>query len=359
MSQIQPQEQVSHPQGLAQQRAFDDEIDLTELFAKVWSRKGWVVAITALITLIALAYVLLTKPVYQAEVFLMPPNSSDLQVLNINTDELVHKVSPDVAYRQVLDQLRSKQQLQKFIVTTDYAQAYRSSSEQSDQQVFDVFSKALRVNKPKKGELMFTSISLEGANAERVAETLSSYVAHVQNKVVLDLWNDIAEARDRKLDQLQNKIDTKRKLAKTQRQDRIALIEEAVVIASAAGIQSIGVNAKNQLDGKNINIVNTDSLFIRGADALGAEITVLKARISDDPFIRGLRQLQERMANLKAIKINTRAVKPMRIDFNAVVPEKPIKPKKRLIVAVALLLGCMLGMFVALVVPARKEEGAD
>ncbi len=86
------------------QRPYDDEIDLVELFGKVWARRWWVVIITTLVVALAAAYLMIAKPVYQAEVFLMPPSSSDLQVLNIKTDHLNNQVASGVAYKRVLDQ---------------------------------------------------------------------------------------------------------------------------------------------------------------------------------------------------------------------------------------------------------------
>ena len=91
-------------------------------------------------------------------------------------------------------------------------------------------------------------------------------------------------------------------------------------------------------------------------DALGAEIQVLEKRKSDDPFIKGLRELQEGIDVLKTIHVDIELIRPVRIDSPAVRPESPIKPKKLLILTAGTLLGVMLGLFVALVIPARKAD---
>ncbi|MEH6649431.1 MAG: Wzz/FepE/Etk N-terminal domain-containing protein [Motiliproteus sp.] len=347
-------EQASLNVQSASQRPFaDDEIDLAQLFAKIWSRKWWVVVISGVVTALAMLYVLFAKPTYQAEVFLMPPTSADLQELNIQTKHLTHSVSVETVYKKVLDQLRSKQQRRAFVLAASSNQADLNTEEQTVHQSFS----SLSVNIPKKKKaLVFSSVSLNGPDADSVAETLNRYVAQVQASVAEDLAVDVLEERDRKLVQLQSQVKIKRELAKTQREDRVAQLEEAYTIAMAVGIDKLNGKSVGSVSGQNINIVNADTLFMRGSDALGAEIEVLKSRASDDPFIKGLRGLQEGIANLKAISIDRSKLHPVRIDFNAVTPKNPIKPKRRLIVAASLVLGVMLGLFVVLVVPTRKEE---
>jgi len=78
---------------------------------------------------------------------------------------------------------------------------------------------------------------------------------------------------------------------------------------------------------------------------------VLKSRKNDDAFIPKLRPLQERLIVLDGIQMNLNKDKVFaaRVDQKAVVPNKPIKPKKSLIIILSLLLGLMLGVLVAFV----------
>jgi chain length determinant protein (polysaccharide antigen chain regulator) len=68
--------------------------------------------------------------------------------------------------------------------------------------------------------------------------------------------------------------------------------------------------------------------------------------------------LQEKIAYLKDIKINPESVRVVRVDQIAEVPVSPVKPKKALIVAVAAVLGLMLGVFIALIRQAVKKRKA-
>ena len=91
-------------------------------------------------------------------------------------------------------------------------------------------------------------------------------------------------------------------MAKQRREDQVMLYEEASRIASALGI--IGrVDATNILQNiqKNVDFATataTTPLYYLGYDALITEINVLRSRKSDDPFIPGLRDLQEELGML-------------------------------------------------------------
>jgi LPS O-antigen subunit length determinant protein (WzzB/FepE family) len=96
----------------------------------------------------------------------------------------------------------------------------------------------------------------------------------------------------------------------------------------------------NQLDEENIRILT------------------LKNRTDNFPFSDSLRSLHNKLEVLNEAK-----TKIEQADFNVfrvaqlpMVPEKPIKPNKQLIVAVALVLGGMLGVFIALIRGAVRKR---
>ena len=96
----------------------------------------------------------------------------------------------------------------------------------------------------------------------------------------------------------------------------------------------------NQL---NISTSNTP-LYYRGYKALNAEIAILKARKSDDPFISGLRDLQEELTLLRSIKIEEEGMHSVTVDQAAYPPKTRIKPNRRLIVSLSTVVGLFLGI---------------
>ncbi|MDQ6952618.1 MAG: Wzz/FepE/Etk N-terminal domain-containing protein [Mariprofundaceae bacterium] len=163
--------------------------------------------------------------------------------------------------------------------------------------------------------------------------------------------------------------------------DKAMQLKEAITLAKSLGIIDEGQGYRSKSGATNISVSTTsDPLYLRGSKVLQAEldallsrkdkdaftpglrslenkllqlkvneeVEILKNRKNDDAFIPGLRPLQERLIVLDGIKIilNKDKVFATRVDQKAVIPNKPIKPKKVLIVMLSLLLGLMLGVMV-------------
>ena len=79
------------------------------------------------------------------------------------------------------------------------------------------------------------------------------------------------------------------------------------------------------------------------------QIEVLKLRENEDLFLTDLAKLREEEARLRNLKVDFDTLQLVTVDQRAVEPSKPIKPKKALILALGLVLGGMLGVFIALV----------
>lgn len=189
--------------------------------------------------------------------------------------------------------------------------------------------------------------------------------------------------------QLNDELAALRQQLKTRRDNRINQLNEAIRIATSLGISkpttpsSLGAA---EITGQG-SVIRTEvnnqqiPLYFMGSEALQAErkallarrsddfteprvaqiarelkllehnrqIEVLISRENDDLFLKDLAGWREEAARLRALALDASALKLVSIDQRAVEPRRPIKPKKALIVALALVLGTMLGLFIALV----------
>ena len=194
--------------------------------------------------------------------------------------------------------------------------------------------------------------------------------------------------------QLSDELSALRQQLKTRRDNRINQLNEAIRIAKslkitkpttpsslgAAEVASQGSVIRTEVNNQQI------PLYFMGSEALEAERTALQARRSDDftepriaqiarelkllehnrqietlnsrenedLFLKGLAGWREEAARLRAMDFDAAALKLVSIDQSAVAPTRPIKPKKTMIVALALVLGSMLGLFIALVRNLRR-----
>lgn len=144
---------------------------------------------------------------------------------------------------------------------------------------------------------------------------------------------------------LQEGIIGKRSLAKRNRLDRIEALKEALIIAKELKV----VDLTKLQSFANMQGEIMLPLYLLGEAAIQSELSVLKSRKNDDPFIPGLRDIQEQLIVLDSISIDEDKVAVIRLDQSAIVPNVPINPKKALIIGLFFMLGLMLGMCVAFV----------
>jgi len=193
----------------------------------------------------------------------------------------------------------------------------------------------------------FVVVAMEGKDAGLTAEWVNGLVALAEQQTVRNLLRNIEERIALSKKTIQENIAGKRKLALQRRMDQINRLDEALTIAKALHVE--GNHGLTVRAGANAVSVSTGELplYMKGARALQAEINALRQRKNDDAFIEGLRDLQERLARLEAIHVNPDAIRVLRVDQQALPPDHHIKPKRMLIVLLALFGGLIFGIFAA------------
>ncbi|MDY0275977.1 MAG: Wzz/FepE/Etk N-terminal domain-containing protein [Desulfomicrobium sp.] len=198
---------------------------------------------------------------------------------------------------------------------------------------------------------------------------------------------------------LKDELTAIRQSLQTRRENRITQLDEAMGIAESLGIKK--PTTPSSLDDAKIpatgSLIKTEvtnqewPLYFMGTEALQAEkdallsrksddftsgriveiqqelkilehnrrIEVLKQRENEDLFLAELADLQREIARLKNIKVNMKDLHLVRIDQQATQAAQAVKPKRKLIVAIGLVAGSMLGVLAALIRVAvlnRRQE---
>lgn len=174
---------------------------------------------------------------------------------------------------------------------------------------------------------------------------------------------------------------------KTRRMNRIQQLSEAISIAESLGIR-MPTSPSGMADSSagtqviRTEVTNRDTpLYFLGTEALAAErdaladrksddfvepriaqiqselrmlennreVEILEARKGKDLYLNNLASLREEGARLNGIKLDVERLRLVRVDQLALDTSQPIRPKRLMIIALGLVLGTMLGMFVALV----------
>lgn len=336
----------------------DDEINLFDLWRTLLRRKGIILIVAGLAVAAGFAYVLLAKPVYKAESFLLPPTEKNVQALNariLNQQVLNKQVfnvqlyTPEKVYDMFIQHLKSRALRRHYFDTHNLVDSMVPDRDPGVpvERIFDTFfNKELSVSRVKKDK-SFVQVAFEGTDAELAAKWVNGFVALANAATVKTLVQNVASQLESRKRALREQIAAKRKTAGLIRMDRLAKLKEAIRIAEKLGIKGNGMLPL--MAGKTTVALNQANmpLYMSGSKALRAEAESLRARKNSDPFIQGLRGLQEKLDVLTSIHLDPSQISAMRVDQPAFVPEHRIKPKRKLIMLLALFGGLMLGVFAA------------
>ena len=199
----------------------------------------------------------------------------------------------------------------------------------------------------------------------------------------------------RKINEINDQIDRLRVKAKQDRINKIKILTDTAKMASALGVKEN--NFKKISNNKNDNSTLTVSVgdnqklpkwYLYGESALTEEINLLKNRVSDDaytseivnlnnklstvrsnqilktlesrqddsPYVAVINKLDIEAIKLKSFKPSSIGIHAVQINQHAYAPQAPIKPNKRLIVAVAFIAGFILSIFLVFIMNAFRPE---
>lgn len=347
----------------------NDEIDLVELAKGLWQQKLIIILITALVAAIAVIYALLARPVYEAKATVLPPLLSNVVAYNAGRDSVLAASSTQASGTS---RDSGQEGIKQFTVEDVYAVFTRNLTSQSLRRSFfkntylpslpdaersapydklwSRFNELLSIKAPDKQQPDIYEVRIEHFDPKLAAEWANELVARAAEASKEDMQRNVMSEINTRVRSAERRIASLRSTALQRRQDRIAVLQEALAVAKAVGLDTPQVTAGRTSSSDELaEFVDGSLTYMRGAKAIEAELHVLEGRVSDDPFIPELRALQEERSFLSHIEIDPDNVAVFTLDSAAELPQTPIKPRKMLIVALGVVLGGMLGVFVALV----------
>ena len=343
----------------------DDTIDLYELWITLWNKKWLVIAVTVIAALGSVVYALQQPPIYKAEALLLPPKQKDIQSLNVQGVQGVQGVqrvqgvqgvqgvTAAGAFAAFKNNLSSRSLQKKFIDEQGMMDilAPDRTPETRDIEILESFAKMIKIENEKG-----MSVSMESGDPEFAANLVNDYISFFDTETILALSAAARNSLAGQIRDIEYTIASKRQMAKQRREDTILRHEEAAVIAGKLGVRD-RVDTTNVVQNNQLNISTSSTpLYYRGYRSLNAEIKILKNRKSDDPFISGLRDLQEILALLSSIKIEAEGMHAVTVDQAAYPPKNRIKPNRRLIVSLGTVVGLFLGIFLVFFVSFVQKQ---
>lgn len=349
---------MHHP-APAHDRA-NDEIDLRDLILTLWESRLLISIITVVVVIGAAAYAFLTTPVYETQAQTLPPPASGLESYNSAhqmTGPAAHGVSPDIPVTDAIPPLTPNEAYQHFLrhassislrqqFFQDHYLPYMADSPNESQQarLWRQFNNQLTITLPRRPEdnnLM--RLSLQGDDSQQIADWLNTYLEMAIRETRAELAANLTSAVQQRRNSLQDQASTLRASKRREREHEIARLQEALVLAESIGLE------QPPESGNLITSYSGETTYMRGARALRSELEILQSRESDDPFIPELPVIFKRLELLDNIDLAPEHIAVATIDEAARVPQEPVKPRKALILALGVVLGGMLGIFIALI----------
>lgn len=326
----------------------NDEFDLVALFRVLWDQRVFIAVMAALVFFVAAGYAFLSRPYYEARVGLLPPNVSDIAGYNLGRTEVSGLKSLDVkdVYSIFLRSLNSDS-LRRAFFDEFYIPAQEGGALPNDV-LWERFGKVLSVG-PVKGRSDYWEVRVGGEDPAVAAAWVDTFVSMAAARAEDSMRQNISGEVSTRVQAIEQQIEVLRDTVKQRREDRIAVLQEALEVAESVGLDTPQGTMWQTFSNAPSSAFDGSPLYLRGAKAIRAELEVLTQRKSDDPFIPELRSLQERLQFLKAMDTVPQNAAVFAQDGPTQIPDRPIKPKKTLILALGLVLGFMLGAFVALV----------
>jgi chain length determinant protein (polysaccharide antigen chain regulator) len=337
----------------------EDEINPLEIWHALVQKRRFIFLVTLAVTLTATAFAFFSPLVYKAEIFLLPPLSKDIQALNVHD---LNVQSSESIYNLFVRNLHARAFRRQLFDEQNLVAHFAPERDQATriEDVFEGFNKSLTVSRniEKNGEEDFVTVSFEVGDAVLAAKVLNNFINLVNAETVSALVLGVEKKLNKLKQGLRDQIAGKRLMAQRHRNDRILELDEAAAIAEALGIVENTVPAvmTGLTQKSTVAVTHSQPLYMRGTKALRAEANILRQRKTDEPFIKGLRALQEQLVLLEKITLDRESIAAVTIDQWAFPPKTPIKPKRLLIMTIGFILGFMLSIFLVFFLNSLEQQ---
>lgn len=320
----------------------DDEIDLFELMAALWKKKGIILLVTFLTTALAAGYAFTAKEQWTSEAIVTVPNAAAVSNLYagyrlLDQGEKVTSISDvqNTVFKRFLDDSASYDNLARYLADTAYFKELVSGeTEKEKMHVLDSWIQKISIQPADKNAVDKIRITLPADNASQAQQLLRQYLAQSGKKAVQQSYADLEQQIKTQQASLTDAMSSSRAVAEVKRQTEIADIESALLIAEKAGISKPEISAGMELKPNN--------LFLLGRSALLAMLQGMKKQ----PLVMGDKYYEQQTSlfRLEKYQANSEKVSAFSYLKAASEPVTKDKPKKALILVLGALLGIISGV---------------
>lgn len=328
--------------------ATSDEINLYELLSVLWHKKLPILVITVLFTAIGVGYAFFAPQQWSAKAVIIEPTPEDLQpMLRVASlaKVLGLKGFPNGKglYQEFVQEFNSYENRRTYLKASPlFANevAVKELDEKAQRRWLRDWG-SLVVAQPvdKKGEVPGIEITFAAPTTDESLAMLKGYVDYIVTLQQQQLVRRLSEQRALQLEEMGVRYTVMKEEAKRALQQEITEIALANNVAKAAGVSAPLERSSGSQDRFSIAL---------GTKGLEEKLILLKS-LDLSLYQPKLQYLQAQMERLKHVSFEGISFRPFSyLDA----PEEPLsrdKPKRPLIVVLATLFGCILGVGIVLV----------
>lgn len=329
------------------ERRQGDEIDLFQLVIALWKRKWTIVGITAMVVVLAAVYLVFAPKIYEAQVMIGEVKAADIAQLNVGKEQLGTYAQP-VTSESAIVLFRAK--LQSKSVASAYFKENIESVFREKGSLLPVnklsestFLTSLKLTTQDKSSTYFT-VKYQYTDPVLATEWLNGYLRFVEQQTKKELVSSALHNKSQAVKEYESQMASLRVTYSRKLLDRVIMLEEAYRIA-----KKINVSMPVFTDSVGSSSLYESLLYMRGFEALNAEIEALKSRKLIDPFVPEIRPIQENVNYLDSVEYDTSTLNIISVDAWATHPARSVEPKKVLVLGLAAAIGGLLSLLVILV----------
>lgn len=346
----------SPPQG----SPTDDEIDLRDLALMLIEGWYWIVGAVVVAILAAVAYLAIATPTYETRFRAVPASSANFSGFNLLSG---YSISPAEAYRTLGNRLSSYQNFQSFFDANrdrfDLPAETDLGSLFSERFSFD----GLEFN---ANDNPILNVRYRYPEGEQGAEILNAYVGLTAAQVWRTLRSRFDAHNKAQIERLRTELALQRDTLKRAREARLFTLDQAIIIARQLEIEKPTTPQEfgRQSSGSEVIYANISGdgslpLYFMGYQALEADREAMADSMEQGLSSTEIRdtehQLEQRLGIAELLDSGRlygvdEGVEPNHTERvvdvveYAFAPAVPSEPSKRVVLALALVLGGILGM---------------
>ena len=396
-----------------QQRYEDDEIDLIELFKKIWASRKTVALITGCFTTIGILYALIATPWYQATAtfepggYLSGDNKKYFNDKKIFVEDIKIRYIDSLKYAKTMGFVVKKVEEIKDNDKLFKIEVIGKSNEIATSIVNDILKDLQNMDKPfideyildKKNAIAQIDRQISNMNNIQIQD-LKNRIDYMEKIQLPRLDEQIKYMENNTIESAKREIEILDKITIPRTNEQINLVKEnlkqykdnlkiyeknaiknnelrAVVALDERSILNLIVNnEKNLIDlQKDLNLIeistrpnlndkldkliNIDlpALYAQKDEILSHQLPLLKSELNDLQKNK-ISKLEDDKKVLE-LALKPYNYSPIKIVSNIITYENPVKPKKLLIVVISFFVGFMISIFGVLTVGALRENTKD